>query len=334
MSPITLSRRSLLGSGVALAGAAAGSRADAGWAPAVNDARAVAESVGSLDVAEAFSPPAPGEVVRFIAGTTLTPNGLSAGTSSVAGQRGCQPRGGAGTFNYLSGSVEAPVGSRLTSIEFVIEGSPQVGRIALIRYVPDQAAANVYLYQQTIPAATNGFSIYTQALDEVVDGSHTYEAFYTDNGVALTNSFCNGIRYKYVPPTSGLVPITPARAYDSRLPMTPDANGVLTAGANRTISVANARNVDTGAILGALVPGTATAVAYTLTASTTSGGGFLAVNPGGTSAVSASTINWSAPNQVFANTGVVKLGPGSTLTVVAGGAGATHFIIDIVGYYL
>jgi hypothetical protein len=229
--------------------------------------------------------------------------------------------------------VEAPIGSRLTSIEFVIEGNPQVGRIALIRYVPDQAVANVYLYQQTIPAATNGFSIYTQALDEVIDGSHTYEAFYTDNGATLTNSFCNGIRYKYVPPPSGLVPITPARAYDSRLPMTPDANGVLTAGANRTISVANARNVDTGAIVGALVPGTATAVAYTLTASTTSGG-LLAVNPGGISAVSASTINWSAPNQVFANTGVVKLGPGSTLTVVAGGAGATDFIIDIVGYYL
>ena len=82
------------------------------------------------------------------------------------------------------------------------------------------------------------------------------------------------------------------------------------------------------------MPSNATAIAYTLTTAGTTGAGFLAVNPGGTTAVTASAINWTTTGLSIANTGVVKLGPGSTITVVAGGAGSTDFIVDIVGYYL
>jgi hypothetical protein len=230
-----------------------------------------------------------------------------------------------------------PLGSTLTGIEFVIEGTPlQAGRIALIRWTTDSVTPFVYLYNQTIPAATTGISVYTQPLSEVVDGTHTYEAFYTDNGTPISpavRSACNGIRVRYVAPSNGLVPITPARAYDSRLNMAPDANGPITGGANRTVSVANARDVATGGIIGALVPQNATAIAYTLTVADTVGQGFLAGNPGGVVVVSASTINWSGPGQLLANTGVVKLGPNRTVTVVAGG-NSTNFIIDIVGYYI
>jgi hypothetical protein len=117
--------------------------------------------------------------------------------------------------------------------------------------------------------------------------------------------------------------------------MAPDTNGVLASGANRTVSVADARDVTTGAITGPLVPATATAIAYTLTATSTVAHGFLAVNPGGVTTVSASTINWTAAASTLANTGVVKIDSTRTITVIAGGPGASaNFIIDIVGYYL
>lgn len=48
------------------------------------------------------------------------------------------------------------------------------------------------------------------------------------------------------PPT--FVPIVPARAYDLRLDMSPDANGRLAGGDDRTISVANGRNATTGTV--------------------------------------------------------------------------------------
>lgn len=337
----------MLGAAVA-ATAAAATASQSGLAFAAgsvgdpNDPRSRAESVGDLGRIEALAPLALGESVRFFAGNALVPNGVVASTTSVTGARGASPSNpGAGTTNYLSASFDVPVGSRLTSIEFVIEGSPQTGRVSLIRWTPDAVVAFDYLINQTIPAAVSGIAVYTASFSTpalmalaTVDGLHTYEAFYTDNGAASA-TFCNGIRVKYIPPSSGgLIPVSPARVYDSRLNMVPDANGPLATNSNRTVSIANARDTTTGSILGALVPSNATAIAYTLTVANTVGSGFVAVNPGGVTAVSASTINWSASGSLLANTGVVKIDSSRTVTAIAGGGGSTDFIIDIVGYYV
>ena len=343
MSERSMSRRSVIGATVAATAAATVGSSSfarvAGAAAGADDPRARVESVGTLRRTDALSAAAAGEEVRFFAGNALVPNGTTADTTSVTGVRGASPRNAVpGGTNYLSASIEVPAGSTLTSIEFIIEGTPQAGRVALIRWVPDSATAFDYLTNQTIPAAVNGIAVYSAALTAplaTVDGLHTYEAFFTDNGVAST-TFCNGIRVKYIPPVSGFVPITPARVYDSRLNMAPDANGAIATGSNRTVSVADARDVTTGAITGALVPATGKALAYTLTVAGTVASGFLAVNPGGVTTVSASTINWSAPGAAFANTGVVKIDSSRTVTVVAGGpaTSSTNFIIDVVGYYL
>jgi hypothetical protein len=294
------------------------------------------ESAGLLQRLEVVSAPAPGEEVRFYAAASLSPNGTVPGTTLVfpaSPGLGVRPvNAAAGSTNYASVSLDVPLGSMLTSIEYVIQGTPQAGRISLIKWTVDTGTTFSYLYNQTIPAAVNGITVYSQALTEVVDGLHTYEAFYTDNATALTTSVCNGIRLRYLPPSNGLVAITPARAYDSRLNMVPDANGTLAGGANRTVSVANARNILTGVVTGTVVPANAVAVAYTLTVADTLGQGYLAVNPGGVTVVSASSINWFGAGEIIANTGVVKLGPDRTLTVVAGG-GSANFIIDIVGYF-
>ena len=340
MSERSLSRRSMLGATVAATAAAAagssGFMVAAGAAAGPDDPRTSTEAVGSFRRTEAFSALAAGEEVVFYAANALVPNGTLAGTTSVTGARGASPRNTGGT-NYLSASVSLPAGSTLTNIEFVIEGAPQTGRLALIRWVADAVTAPDYLVNQVIPDATSGINVYATALTGAtasVDGLHTFEAFYTDNGTAST-TFCNGIRVRYIPPVKGLVPITPARAYDSRLPMTPDTNGVLASGANRTISVASARDILTGAITGALVPANATAIAYTLTATSTVANGYLAVNPGGNTTVTASTINWTGAASTLANTGVVKIDSTRTLTVICGGPGASaNFLVDIVGYYL
>jgi len=109
---------------------------------------------------------------------------------------------------------------------------------------------------------------------------------------------------------------------------------VLSSGGTRTISVKDTRAVNGGAVVTAnAIPAGATAVAANITIVTTAGAGFLAVNPGGTTAITASSINWSAGGQVIANGISLTLNANRELTVVCDG-GSTHFIVDINGYYL
>ena len=62
--------------------------------------------------------------------------------------------------------------------------------------------------------------------------------------------------------------------------------------------------------------------------------GFLAVNPGTNTTVSASSINWYTDGQVVACASEVGVDDGRQITLIAGGAGSTDFLIDVVGYYL
>ncbi|MCB0995615.1 MAG: hypothetical protein KDB21_11025, partial [Acidimicrobiales bacterium] len=134
------------------------------------------------------------------------------------------------------------------------------------------------------------------------------------------------------PSTGSFSPLTPMRVYDSRWP---GEAGQLTSGADRTISVGDARAVAGGAIVTAdVVPAGAIAVSYNITAVDTLERGFLAVNPGGVTAVSAAALNWSASGLVVGNASTAALGGDRQLTIVCGGAGAaTNVVVDIVGYH-
>ena len=128
MSERSMSRRSVIGATVAATAAATVGSSSfarvAGAAAGADDPRTRVESVGTLRRTDALSAVAAGEEVRFFAGNALVPNGTSANTSSVTGVRGASPRNAAGGTNYLSASIEVPAGSTLTSIEFIIEGTP------------------------------------------------------------------------------------------------------------------------------------------------------------------------------------------------------------------
>jgi hypothetical protein len=127
--------------------------------------------------------------------------------------------------------------------------------------------------------------------------------------------------------------LAPGRVYDSRAAA--PSQGTIAGGQNRTISVADKRDPATGAVTTAnFVPAGATAVAANVTVVSQTGAGFLTLNPGGTTAVESSTINWSAAGQILANGVILTLNANRELTVVAGGGGSTDFLIDISGYYL
>lgn len=139
------------------------------------------------------------------------------------------------------------------------------------------------------------------------------------------------------PDTAGaLHPVDPFRVYDSRLDAAWAASRIA-AGENRLVSVADARDLATGAVsLANAVPEGATAIAYNLAVVDTVGAGFLSVTPGGATTYSAASINWSAAGQILANGQLAKLDASRRVQVFAGGGtgAAAHFVIDVQGYYL
>lgn len=129
--------------------------------------------------------------------------------------------------------------------------------------------------------------------------------------------------------------VGPWRVYDSRK-AAPGPQGPLTSGNMRAISVKDARDVNTGAVtVGDVVWAGAKAIAYNVTVVNTVGSnGFLAINMGDNTTVTASAINWSASNLTLANASLVRLNNSREIMVICGGSSTScHFIIDVVGFY-
>jgi hypothetical protein len=127
--------------------------------------------------------------------------------------------------------------------------------------------------------------------------------------------------------------LTPGRVYDSRNPI-PDP-GPISTGQVRLLSIADRRDLNTGAVVEAnFVPVNATAVFANITVDHTVAEGYLTVNPGGVTAVNASTINWGETGETIANGVILTLDNVRRITVIAGGPGSTDFLIDITGYWL
>ena len=144
-----------------------------------------------------------------------------------------------------------------------------------------------------------------------------------------------GSASKWVRLSSPFVPVTPTRVCDSRAAA--PSPGILVAGSNRTISVADGRNGSGGVSVANLVPAGATAVTANVTVTGTTGGfGYLAINPGGNLIEGASSINWFGAGQTLANGVTLTLNASRQLTVICNGAAgaSTHFLIDVSGYYL
>ncbi len=59
----------------------------------------------------------------------------------------------------------------------------------------------------------------------------------------------------------------------------------------------------------------------------------MSISPGSATVANASTINWSAAGVTVANASVVGVDASRRVRVFCG-SGSTHFLLDVVGYYL
>lgn len=224
---------------------------------------------------------------------------------------------GMGVLNAVSGVVNSPIYSS-TAVYAEVNGS--------LGYAVEASGGHAQL--KITPSFGIGPS--NAALHQV--GEIGYDSTTSALWVCVAQGTPGTWRKLAAASTAGAFhPISPSRVHDTRTMATPIATGQ-----TRTISVANKIDGNGNVALADIVPSGATAVAFTLTATKTVGGsGYLTINEGGNTVVSASTINWFGDNQNHANSSIVKLDAQRQVTVICGGAGSsTDFIIDITGYYL
>jgi hypothetical protein len=157
------------------------------------------------------------------------------------------------------------------------------------------------------------------------------------NTAALANHILCGVEVRYQVPMSSLDPgtvfhpITPVRAYDSRIAAYP-LNGPISNNSSRVIDISAGHDLATGAVtLADAVPPGATAITYNLTSVPTTTSGFVAVTPGNADTYATSSLNLNGT--ALANGGTVAIAGDRTIKVHVGGGGATQVIVDVTGYY-
>jgi hypothetical protein len=129
--------------------------------------------------------------------------------------------------------------------------------------------------------------------------------------------------------------IDPIRCYDSRL-SSYSVNGPMTPNSSRVVACRDSHAASDGAVLAAdVVPAGATAIAYSVAVTETTGPNFLAIAAGDGSKPATSSINFWTSGLSLANGLTGKLDASRQIKVFCGGGpGSTHFTIDVNGYYL
>lgn len=133
--------------------------------------------------------------------------------------------------------------------------------------------------------------------------------------------------------TGAYHPISPARAYDSRQSGFP-LSGRLGPGENRVVSVADGHTPGGDVVAPDVVPQGATAAMINLTAADPTEQNYLSIAEGSAASTAASALNWETGTTQIANALVVPLDVNRQVRVFCGDQpGATHFIVDVFGYY-
>lgn len=318
-----LSRRALLGMGVtAGAGVVTTQAGSAAAAAPPRPANAFTSAVAAPRAAAAAA------ATRYVTypGIALVAGTQSATSATWAVYEG-NPKGGSWAANngWVGAAIEVPAGGTIVDVTAYTFGTGK-GSLVVDRYLP---ATSGYVESKTeaITAtttatltATNVLMDRTLAADE---GIHAY-VFGTS-----TNLVVRGIRVGYRPSVAGFVSLAPYRAYDSRY-----QDGKLGRG-SRIVGIANRVRPPSGVVTAMdLVPANAVAIAYNLGVYATEATGYLAVTPPATKTVSASSLNWFGTDQSLSNGLVAQLDGTRTVKVFAGGRGSTHFVIDVLGFYI
>ncbi|MEO6715446.1 MAG: hypothetical protein ABIM89_18750 [Mycobacteriales bacterium] len=318
-----LSRRALLGIGVAGAGALAAPAGPAAAEPPNGppNVRRLAPSLPAVATSPLVAP-------RYV---TYPGIALVAGTQSATTATWCvyesNPKGGAWATNngWLGTAIEVPAGEVVVDVTAFTYGVG-AGKLVLDRYLP-AADGFVETITGAIAASTvAGLRTTTIPINRALAPDEALHAYVFGTS---TNHVVRGMRVGYRRATSGFVPIAPYRAYDSRY-----LDGKL-GRSSRLVPIGNSVRPPTGAVTGTdLIPAAATAISYNLGVYATESSGYLAVTPPATTRVTASSLNWFGSDQSLSNGLTAQLDGTRTLKVFAGGRGRTHFVIDVLGYYI
>ncbi|MCU0267614.1 MAG: hypothetical protein MUF83_03095 [Acidimicrobiales bacterium] len=323
------SRRSFLGTGLAAAGLAATSLGGL-----VTEARAVSAQAALPALAQAVGPEA---LPPVTAGAQV----LSAMWHDAAPMTAGSTLGFT-TFGTTGLAAYATPNGQL-GVRFHVPPGSQIVRVDVYLYRTSAGSITVGLLDHDVttgefttleygPRSGTGLYDASSTLATVLGAGHVLQV------TAITSSptaFFVGAICQYLPITTQFAPTTPARVYDSRWPASSGVPvGALTGPSFRYVSVADRRNLDTGAVIGTAVPAGTRAIAYNLTITATTGAGFLTVNPGGVTTIGSSAINWSGSGVTLANASVVAVSSLRAITLVAPAGCSTHAVVDVNGFYL
>ena len=124
------------------------------------------------------------------------------------------------------------------------------------------------------------------------------------------------------PAATNLNTLPPCRIVDTRNAPGPFGGPPIPGGGTRTFALAGQCGV----------PLTAKSVAVNLTVTEPSSAGFFTVFPAGGSPPLASNLNFFA-GQTRANNAVLQLGAGGAVSILNGGNGAAHVVLDVTGWF-
>ena len=252
----------------------------------------------------------------FYSNSATTQRGLTGSIVSAAG-------------NFIVCPVDLPAGTRVK--EFTVWGANSSGAAAsatIEAHAMDVNSAGTSLGSVGVPTGTVLGTPLTAVVDNVVLANFWY------NIAMFTSATTVGLwaaRIGYTTPSPEFIPVTPYRAYDSRLPGVPTP-GVLARLTSRVVGVRDAINGAGAVATAGVIPADARAITYNLTVTGTTGDNFLAVAPGLAVSSPASSINFAA-GQTLANAATVSLDAGTVKVFCGDNVGSSHFIIDVTGYY-
>ena len=267
-----LSRRGFIGFG-AMAAAASGTALLAGGGlPAFAATGGFDPNQGPVVGAAAVAPAAiPGTTMRAVGSEHFLPYSLSGGATLVF-TSGSMPFGVYGSNNdTISAPLDLPVGAVLKRVDcYGLRGTNGDQSWSVFNLdLPSGGGTGV---------ALNGTASGNGMVQTAIDVNLPVNAGQRFNVVLFASSASSaavGAVYQYVEPALGFHPITPFRAYDSRLSGGPIGSG------SRVVSVKDARDPGSGAVVTPdAVPAGASAVTFNLTVVNTGATGFLSVVPG------------------------------------------------------
>ncbi len=177
----------------------------------------------------------------------------------------------------------------------------------------------------TFPGGFNGYRAYkypTSAISLTLmrntAGEPDTSAYNASNSAVSSTSY-----FPHLVSTNSYTPLSPERIVDTRA-------GSSYFGQGLTLTATGSLNVPITSL--ASIPQDATSVVLNVTATDTTQASFFSANPGSSTAVSTSILNWSEPNETIANLVTLPIGKDGSITFVNGN-GSADLVIDIEGYY-